>query len=74
MEKEKLQSVIYAKIDELPTLSAVIPRILSLMDDPSADAHKITEAISHNPALTSRILIKGSQFRLLWVPSKDHQS
>jgi len=56
VEKEKLQSVIYAKIDELPTLPAVIPRILSLMEDPGADAHKITEAISHDPALTSKIL------------------
>ncbi len=56
MEKDRLRSVIYTRIDELPTLPAVVPRILSLMEDPGADARKITEAISNDPAMTSKIL------------------
>ncbi|MBW1730486.1 MAG: HDOD domain-containing protein [Deltaproteobacteria bacterium] len=56
VDKEKLRSTIYSKIDELPTLPIVVPRILSLMEKANADAGKITEAISHDPALTSKIL------------------
>ncbi len=56
MKIEKLRSIIYSKIDELPTLPTVVPRILSLMEEASSDVEKITEAISHDPALTSKIL------------------
>ena len=56
MEVEKLRSIIYSKIDELPTLPTVVPRILSLMEEARADVGKVTEAISHDPALTSKIL------------------
>ena len=56
MEKEQIRSVIYSKIDELPTLPTVVPRVLSLLEDPSADAGKLTEVVSHDPAMTSKIL------------------
>jgi len=56
MEKERIRSIIYSKIDELPTLPSVVPRIISLMEDPRADAQKITEVISHDPAMTSKVL------------------
>ncbi len=56
MQKDTLRSVIYTKIDELPTLPAVVPRILSLMQDPGTDTRRITEAISNDPAMTSKIL------------------
>jgi len=56
VEKKKILSVIYSKIDELPTLPAVVPRVLSLLEDPGADAGKLTEVVSHDPAMTSKIL------------------
>jgi len=56
MEKNELKARIYSRIDELPTLPAVIPRLLALMDDPKVGTREITEAISHDPALTAKIL------------------
>ena len=56
MELEKLKKKIYARIEELPTLPAVIPKIIKLMENPDCDTGDITEAISHDPALTSKIL------------------
>jgi putative nucleotidyltransferase with HDIG domain len=56
MEKQELHQKIYAKIDELPTLPAVIPKLLSLMDNPKSSAEDVTEIISHDPALTAKLL------------------
>ncbi len=56
MEKQKLHQKIYAKIEELPTLPAVIPKLLSLMDNPKSSAADVTEIISHDPALTAKLL------------------
>jgi len=56
MEKNELQKKIYSKIDELPTLPAVLPRLLSLIEDEKTSARHIADAISSDPALTSKIL------------------
>jgi len=56
MEKNELRVKIYSKIDELPTLPAVVPKLLSLMESTTSDASDVTDAISRDPALTSKIL------------------
>ncbi len=56
MDIERIKKKIYARIDELPTLPAVIPRLIKLMENPDSDTEEVTEAISHDPALTSKIL------------------
>jgi len=56
MEKEALRKKIFSKIDELPTLPVVLPRLLNLMESEKSDAYDIAQAISHDPALTSKIL------------------
>jgi len=56
MEKKELYEKIYSKIDELPTLQAVVPKLLSLVEKEESTASDLTEAISCDPALTSKIL------------------
>ena len=56
MEEEEIKNHIYAKVDELPTLPVVVPKLLSLMDDAGSDIAQVTHVISQDPALTSKIL------------------
>ncbi|RLB69563.1 MAG: hypothetical protein DRH04_04985 [Deltaproteobacteria bacterium] len=56
MEQQELHRKIYARIEELPTLPAVIPKLLSLIDDPRSSAGDVTEIISHDPSLTAKLL------------------
>jgi len=56
MEKDELRKRIYSKIDELPTLPAALPRLLSLIEDSRTNSSQIAEVISRDPALTSKIL------------------
>ena len=56
MKKNELLVKIYSKIDELPTLPTVVPKLLNLMESTTSDASGITDAISRDPALTSKIL------------------
>ena len=56
MEKKELQKLIYSKIDELPTLPAVLPKLMSLMEDEKSGAAQVADTISSDPALTSKIL------------------
>ncbi|MCP4131620.1 MAG: HDOD domain-containing protein [bacterium] len=56
MEKNGLQAKIYSKIEELPTLPVVISTIIRLTEDPKSSTADITEAISRDPAMTSKIL------------------
>ena len=77
MEKNELQEKIYSKIDELPTLPAVLPRLLSLMEDEKTSAMHMADVISRDPALTSKIF-KSCQLGLLRLftgdikPGKGH--
>ena len=56
MEKDELREKIYSKIDEIPTLPVVIPKLLSLIESDKSNAVDIADAISRDPALTSKIL------------------
>jgi putative nucleotidyltransferase with HDIG domain len=56
MEKDELRAAIFSKIDELPTLPTVVPKILNLMEGSQSNASDVTEAMSKDPALTSKIL------------------
>jgi len=56
MEKNELRTKIYSKIDEIPTLPVVIPKLLTLMESDKTDAADIADAISRDPALSSKIL------------------
>jgi putative nucleotidyltransferase with HDIG domain len=56
MIKDELRAKIYSKIDEIPTLPVVIPKLLTLMESDKTGAAHIADVISHDPALTSKIL------------------
>jgi putative nucleotidyltransferase with HDIG domain len=56
MEKDALRRKVFSKIDELPTLPVVLPKLLNLMESEKSDASDIARAISHDPALTSKVL------------------
>ena len=56
MEKGEIHNKVYAKIDELPTLPVVLPKLLTLMESEKTGAPEVAEVISRDPALTSKIL------------------
>ncbi len=56
MEEKELRAKIYSKIDEIPTLPAVVPKLLSLMEDDMTSGADIAAALSQDPALTSKLL------------------
>jgi len=56
MEKDDVLKKIYSKIDEIPTLPAVVPKLLSVMGKDGANASDIAGTISTDPALSSKIL------------------
>ena len=56
MEKDAVLRKIYSKIDEIPTLPAVVPKLLSLMESDKTNASDIADLISNDPALASKIL------------------
>lgn len=56
MDIKELQEKIYSKIDELPTLPVVVPKLLELMEDKKSSAADVTEIISNDPALVSKIM------------------
>ncbi|MBN2434090.1 MAG: HDOD domain-containing protein [Spirochaetes bacterium] len=50
-----LKKILYSRVNELPTLPVVIPKILKMMEDNKSDVKKISEVISYDPALVSKI-------------------
>ena len=56
MEKDDVLRKIYSKIDEIPTLPAVVPKLLSVMESETSNASDIANTISNDPALSSKIL------------------
>lgn len=56
MYADEIKKIINTKIDEIPTLPVVIPKLLQMMEDSKSDVDKISEVISNDPALTSKIL------------------
>lgn len=47
---------IYARVDELPTLPVVVPKILALTESESSSAADIADVLSFDPALSARVL------------------
>jgi len=56
MEKDVVLRKIYSKIDEIPTLPAVVPKLLSVIESDRANVSDIAGVISTDPALASKIL------------------
>jgi putative nucleotidyltransferase with HDIG domain len=56
MEKEKLIQQVYSRIEELPTLPVVVPKLINLIENDKSNASDLTDIISHDPALTAKIL------------------
>ncbi len=55
MGTKKLKDIV-GSIDALPTLPSVVSRVNELVDDPTASAGDINDVISHDLALSSKIL------------------
>jgi putative nucleotidyltransferase with HDIG domain len=55
MGAKKLEDIV-GSIDTLPTLPSVVSRVNELVDDPTASAGDINDVISHDLALSSKIL------------------
>lgn len=56
LEINELKKKLYSRVDELPSLPVVVPKIIQLMEDSRSDAKKIAKVISYDPALVSKIL------------------
>ncbi len=56
MDKEFLRKKIFAKINNLPALPVVIPKLLNLLEKRETTTSQIVDTVSHDPALTSKIL------------------
>ncbi len=56
MKKNEITKKLYSNIDEIPTLPAVVPRLLSLFEQEDVTARKVAELISEDPALTANVL------------------
>jgi len=56
MHKDQLRAKIYSKIEELPTLPSVLPRLMQRMEDETVSASHVADIIGGDPALTSKIL------------------
>jgi len=56
MDPAKVREIIYSRIEELPTLPVIIPKLLSLVDRSDSNAADVTKLISQDPSLTAKIL------------------
>lgn len=56
MEKHRLLEELYSRVDQLPTLPAVLPKLMQLAEDPDSSAADITKAIAPDPSLTAKVL------------------
>jgi len=56
MHKDELRARIYSKIEELPTLPSVLPRLMHLMEDEMVSTSYVADIIAGDPALSSKIL------------------
>lgn len=54
-DDEQLKELI-DQIEDLPTLPAVVTRIVGMVEDPNTSAEDINEVISQDPSLTAKIL------------------
>jgi len=56
MDQEKVKQVIINKIDHLPTLPEMIQKVVSLVQDERTSARDLSNLISYDQAITSRLL------------------
>ena len=56
MERKEVIQKVYSKVDELPTLPIVLPKILSLMENEATSAMDIADVIASDPVITSKLL------------------
>ena len=56
MRREKMILEIKSRIRELPTLPAVLTRLLQVVEDDGSDAADVVEVITPDPALTAKVL------------------
>ncbi len=56
MTPEEIKRLIYSRIDSLPALPGVIPRLLSQLEDRNTTATEVARTISVDPSLTADIL------------------
>ncbi|MFB6355758.1 MAG: HDOD domain-containing protein [bacterium] len=47
---------VVSQIDDLPTLPAVVTRIIGMVEDPSTSAEDLNKVISQDPSLTAKVL------------------
>jgi putative nucleotidyltransferase with HDIG domain len=56
MDKREFRKAVYAKVDQLPTLPVVLPKLLGLIESDRARGEDIVQTIASDPSLTSKIL------------------
>jgi len=56
MDRNEVIQKVYSKVDELPTLPIVLPKILSLMENEATSGMDIADAIASDPIITSKLL------------------
>jgi putative nucleotidyltransferase with HDIG domain len=56
MGKNRIVQRVYSKIEEIPTLSPMLQKVISTVESSTADAHDLTDIISRDPSLTSKVL------------------
>lgn len=56
MQKHQLLERMYSRIDQLPTLPTVLPRVLSLLERSDTDTEALAKAIEPDLALTAKVL------------------
>jgi len=57
-------------INALPTIPSVLKRLLEVIESPRVSLNEISNFISNDPALTTKIL-KNGQFAGLWISRQD---
>ncbi|MFZ0427871.1 MAG: HDOD domain-containing protein [Acidobacteriota bacterium] len=55
-EHDDLRAHIYSRIEEIPALPAVVPKLLGILQDDEASVAEIAAVIAYDPSLTSKIL------------------
>lgn len=55
-DKHTVVKKIFSKVEEIPTLSPLLQKIISTVENRSSDARDLTEIISRDPSLASKIL------------------
>jgi len=54
--KDSIKSQIFARVEELPTLPTVLPKIMSKIEDDNSSVEEVTALIKQDQALTSKVL------------------